>query len=354
MLRVKACDIGGLKAAIREKALELGFDDVGHCSAAPFPEWFANAYEPVRSRLAHDPRALMPDAKSIVVAVRRYAAFGPWPEGAATIANYYVNSTVGFEQTKYLAALLEEHGCSAAPNPLLPAKQAAVRAGLGVQGMNTQFCHKTLGMLVSIHMVLTNADLASGDSPYAVCGKCGLCAAACPTGAVYDGGFGHENCLRFLMASGSLVPPGMRDRMGLMLTGCTFCQHACPNADIKTEEVPPELAWACDIAGLLRGEKERYDKLAEIIGDNFARLKRIRAQAAICAGNSGNRAYVPLLAALLGDGSDALRIHAAWALGKLGGAEARAALSAAVASEQDGGVLQELSSALAAALPASG
>lgn len=328
------------------RAAELGFCDVGFCPVAPFDEWRQVAYEQVRGRLAHDPGALLNDAECIVVAVRKYDAFGPWPGGSAEIANYYVNSSIGFDNTKELASVLTGGGYTAIANPMLPAKQAALGAGLGFQGLNTQFCHNTHGMLVSLHMILTNAPLAGAGSPRVECSKCGLCISACPGGAISEGGFDHEKCLRFQMNNATVMPLWARGKMGKRLVGCTECQHACPHARIELADVPGDLAWACDISGLLRGEEARYEKLAGYIGSNFARPKRIRLQAVICAGNSGNRAYVPGLAALLSEDGAALRCHVAWALGRLGGEEAKIALEQALLAEQDDEVKLEISAAL--------
>lgn len=335
-----------LRKDIREKAKTLGFDDVGFCSSGSFTQWSESAYDALKLRLHADPKELMPGARCIVVAVRRYSVYGKWPEGSAAVANYYVNSQAASENVKPLAKYLKERGYSAVADPPIPEKQAALRAGLGVQGLNTQFCHREFGILVSLHSVLTDAPLCDADSSRAECSECGLCAAACPGGAIYKGGFDHEKCIRFHMNSGIPVPLWARDLMGTRLLGCTDCQHACPKAQQKTEEVPGDLAWACDIAGLLAGDGARFAKLAEYIGSNFARKKRIRAQAAICAGNSGNRAYVPLLAKLMQDDADTLRRHAAWALGKLGGAEAKEALEKALVIETIEAVKQEIADAL--------
>ena len=243
---------------------------------------------------------------------------------------------------------MTDAGWQAMVSPSLPAKQAAVRAGLGVQGMNTQFCHREFGLLVSLHLILTDAPLAEADSPYAICEMCGSCEAACPTGAVSASGFDHQKCLRFHMAGGSVVPDWAREAMGMRLIGCTDCQHACPNANKHIEAVPKALAEATEIGGLLRGDKEQIEKLGAFIGKNFAHPRRIRQQAAICAGNSGNQSYVPDLIALLGNDDPVLRTHAAWALGRLGGEAAEQALAEAAPGEENADVKKEMLQALEA------
>ena len=68
-------------------------------------------------------------------------------------------------------------------------------------------------------------------------------------------------------------------------------------------------------------------------------------------GNWGSPDAVPVLTRALSDGEPLVRAHAAWALGKVGSAEARAALSRCASVETDVSVLEELSAALDACAP---
>jgi epoxyqueuosine reductase len=72
--------------------------------------------------------------------------------------------------------------------------------------------------------------------------------------------------------------------------------------------------------------------------------------AAVVLGNSGNRDAVAVLASSLQDEIEPLvRSHAAWALGRLGGASARATLERRRRTETDSEVDAEIEAALAAA-----
>ena len=335
-----------LAERIRERAAELGFDDVGFCTTEPFDEWNALAWPGLRDTVHHDPSALMPRARTIVVAFRRYRRFGDWPQDAARIANYYDQSNSGYEQCKQLAEFIREHGFEAMANPELPAKRAALRTGLGLQGWNTQFSHDALGTLVSIHMVLTDALLPAASVPRTGCTGCALCEEACPTGAISGEVFDYKRCLRHHMIANRTVPEGLRQGMGMNLLGCTLCQHACPRAQEETVPVPEELLQACDLKGLLRGDAAQLDALARHIGTNYARPQRVMTQAALCAGNSGDRGYVPELSHLLETGTQPQRCHSAWSLGRLGGEDARAALQARALREEDALVLEEIHAAL--------
>ena len=65
-----------------------------------------------------------------------------------------------------------------------------------------------------------------------------------------------------------------------------------------------------------------------------------------CYNNDTYRAFSLALATALGSESAKIRSAAAWALGRLGGEEARKALTTALASEDEQSVREEIESAL--------
>ncbi len=331
---------------VRQQALVLGFEDLGVCSATPFGD--AEGQPFVSARVQTNPADFLPEARSLVVLVRRYGRFVPWHKGAAQVAHYYANSNDGYAQAAALARWLGERGVRAAAHPNLPHKAAAVRAGLGCQGQNTQFIHHALGVLVCLQLLVTDLPPEGDDHPWVPCRGCGLCVAACPTNALEGGQFHWDRCLRVQMGSPDPVPRHLRRAMGMRLIGCTECQHACPHCYAEEEPVPETLAADCDLEGLLRGDAAQRERLAAVIGTNYARRGRLMAQAALCAGNSGDRRYVPLLTPLLGELALPVRVHAAWALGRLGGPGAAQALRAALATADDPVWREEIEAAIAA------
>ncbi len=66
----------------------------------------------------------------------------------------------------------------------------------------------------------------------------------------------------------------------------------------------------------------------------------------VALGNSGDRQAVPALIGALHDHEPLVRGHAAWALGRIGGEEARQALQDALQREEDGEVCKEIRCAL--------
>jgi epoxyqueuosine reductase len=68
--------------------------------------------------------------------------------------------------------------------------------------------------------------------------------------------------------------------------------------------------------------------------------------AAVALGNQGDPETVPVLISALGDPESLVRAHVAWALGKIGGKQAKAALERKKHLEEDEGVRREIEEAL--------
>jgi len=75
----------------------------------------------------------------------------------------------------------------------------------------------------------------------------------------------------------------------------------------------------------------------------------MRGNAAIALGNLGDPSATEALAKTLGHEDPQLRAYSAWALGRIGGATARAILESALAAETESKVIGEIRGALAAA-----
>lgn len=94
--------------------------------------------------------------------------------------------------------------------------------------------------------------------------------------------------------------------------------------------------------------------LDEAAWDAFSRGSAIRRggragfarNVCVGLGNWGSPDAVPVLTSALADPEPLVRAHAAWALGRVGSAEARSALSDRASGETDASVLEELSAAI--------
>jgi epoxyqueuosine reductase len=77
-----------------------------------------------------------------------------------------------------------------------------------------------------------------------------------------------------------------------------------------------------------------------------AKRRGLLRNVCVALGNIGDPVAIPALVNALEDAEPLVRGHAAWALGRIGGAEAQSALERAREREQDTGVSQELHYAL--------
>jgi epoxyqueuosine reductase len=169
----------------------------------------------------------------------------------------------------------------------------------------------------------------------------------------------NNRCISYLtIEHRGVIPRALRPLMGAWVFGCDLCQEVCPPNQRPGASAHDEFrAGAADDAASLAAPE--LIPLLEISPDEFTRrfghtpVKRAKREglqrnAAIALGNSGDRAAVPALARALREATPLVRAHTAWALGRLGGAEALAALRAAQESEADETVCEEIASALTA------
>lgn len=124
---------------------------------------------------------------------------------------------------------------------VLDLKSAAVRAGLGVLGLNRLVLTPRFGPRVRWGAVFTEAELPAGRprTDY-FCVSCSLCIAACPTAALGPNGLDRSRCIAEFAPLG-LAGPGQADaamvalqrKFGTFPTPhtrrqCAACIDACP------------------------------------------------------------------------------------------------------------------------------
>ena len=137
-----------------------------------------------------------------------------------------------------LALLLGAEGYRAQPLTYedslatLDLKAAAVRAGLGVRGLNTLVITRRYGPRVRLGALFTNLELLP-DQPILdyFCVSCTLCLAACPTTALGLDGLDRSRCIAEFEPDAAMVE--LQKRLGQFLTPhtrlqCAACVSACP------------------------------------------------------------------------------------------------------------------------------
>jgi epoxyqueuosine reductase len=232
-------------------------------------------------------------------------------------------------------------------------REWAVRGGLGWFGKNTMLLSTRGGSWFFLAELITDVALAPDVPTPAHCGRCIDCLAACPTGALREGlVMDAPRCIAYLtIEHRSAIDPALRAHLGPWIFGCDVCQEVCPwNASAAARDDDGTLAWlspflpdllALDEAGF----RARFGRTP------VARAKRrgLLRNVAVALGNTGNRAALPALRRALDDPEPLVRGHAAWAIGALGGPDARAALERHARREPEASVLTEVRAALAAA-----
>jgi epoxyqueuosine reductase len=98
-----------------------------------------------------------------------------------------------------------------------------------------------------------------------------------------------------------------------------------------------------DLMGMTYGEWDEWTRGSAVRRAGYAGLKR---NVAVALGNWGSEEAVPVLVEALSNAEPLVRGHAAWALGRVGSAQAFAALEASLGAEREPFVLEEIEGAL--------
>lgn len=305
-------------------AAELGFCDAALCDAAPFYEQKTQVmHQPPlseRKQLKYDPSKENANTKSIEVLLWPYKPYKPKDGRAVFIDSYYAASNAAYHAAQALEAKLRQLGRYARANVSYPAKEAAVRAGLGIVGDHSLFIHPIYGTRVVIILMETDISVETATTTVRKeCLHCGKCAHVCPTGAIDQQGMSHpEKCLRNFMLEGIVVPEEIRGLMGRKMLGCDLCQQVCPMQHSRTECSSVD-EWTLDV--FLSANDAVFSssvkRLQASIGRNTARPQRIRAQAALLCGNIGDFSDLPVLKSWLNSDFEAVREHAAWSISQI-------------------------------------
>jgi epoxyqueuosine reductase len=243
---------GPRTAALRERALELGFHAFGVArAAAPDPEERLRAWldAGMHGRMAWmaDPDAYarrmsleraLPGARSVVALSVSYHRPEAEPSGPLRIARYAMGADyhrwLKRRTRKLRKRLLElDPGCRVYPtvdtSPMLERAWAA-RAGIAWIGKSTMAIHPRLGTYTFLATLVTDSLLEPSPGPLPDrCGSCTACLDACPTQAFPEPGvLDARRCIAHwtLEAPGEL-PPDAPDFAG-WVAGCDICQEVCP------------------------------------------------------------------------------------------------------------------------------
>jgi len=337
------------RAAIRDRALALGFHAVGFCRAELGPEARARLTEFLaggqhgdmgwlaeRAGQRGDPRSLWPEARSVIALGLSYAPEGDPLETLArpergNISVYARNRDyhdVAKGMLKHLAQFVATRFAAGVKvfvdtAPVME-KPLAARAGIGWQGKHTNLVSRAHGSWLFLGEVYTTLDIPP-DPPHADrCGSCSRCLSACPT-AAFPAPYRLDarRCISYLtIEHRGPIPVEFRAAMGNRIYGCDDCLAVCPWN---------RFARATDSVKLQARADLTAPKLVELAGLDDAGFRRLFAgspvkrigrnrfmrNVAIAIGNAADPSLIPTARRLTADPDPVVAEAAAWALARL-------------------------------------
>jgi epoxyqueuosine reductase len=344
-----------MKAAIQQRALELGFDDCRFTSAHPpqsaekFQSWIAEnkngemAWLERNAEKRVDPQKVLPDARSVIVLAASYGAsdknqmpreshhLSPithhFPGIVARYAQFDDYHDILGERLKTLVDFITQVADRKVRSlwyvdtgPLLE-RDLAQRAGLGFVGKHTNLISRKLGNWIFLAEIITTLELEPDAPEKNHCGKCSRCMSACPTNAItapFE--LDARKCISYLTIElkGS-IPSEFREAIGNRIYGCDDCLAACPwnrfaregslmKAHAKKELNSPDLVELLSLDNA--GFKSRFAH------SPILRTKRRGFLRNVCValGNVGDASALPALEKSAHDAEPLIAEHARWAI----------------------------------------
>ena len=376
-----------LTQAVKAEARRLGFEWVGVTSPDPAPHfdtfssWLQHGHhgtmhylasERARARRA-DPQKILPECESILCLGIRYGNPGSistasandegqmaayaWGDDYHDVLKPRLQALVTFIEAQTGRSVLNRWYTDTGP---ILERDLAQRAGLGWIGKNSCLIHPESGSYFLLAEILLGLPLEI-DAPFELdhCGSCTRCIDVCPTDCILpDRTLDARTCISYLtIENKGPIPQPLRESIGDWIFGCDLCQQVCPWNErfaASPEEplfAPRSEAQELSLLDALALDAKDFNRTFK--GSPIKRSKRrgFLRNVAVALGNRGRQSDIPALGhTLVNDPEPLVRAHAAWALGKMGGAAGAAALQQANAREIDLYVRSEIAAALGQAL----
>ncbi len=356
-----------IRDSIRDEARRLGFDAVGFAAAGASAEvsagldaWLADGVHGDMGWMAataerrRDPKALWPEARSVVVLGMNY---GPADDPLKLLAERTRGSIAAYAQgrdyhdvvkgrLKQLAQFIHHRFAAEVKvfvdtAPVME-KPLAAQGGIGWQGKHTNLVSRAFGSWLFLGEVFTTLALPPDEAEADHCGQCRRCLDICPTQAFpapYR--LDARRCISYLtIEHKGPIPRALRAASGNRIYGCDDCLAVCPwnkfaqRARESAFQPRAELT-APRLADLARLDDAGFRQVFS--GSPIKRIGRDRfvRNVVIGLGNSGDAAQGDLIESLLDDPSPLVRGAAAWALGRLAPARFRHVRDIRLAEEID-------------------
>ena len=340
-----------MREAIRERALALGFDTVGFAAAglddiarSHLREFLTRGYHGDMGWLARnadrrgDPRALWPQARSVVVLGVNYApADDPLAlaaESEAGIVSVYARGRDYHDTLKRRLRVLARWIDGQWPGALklfvdtapVMEKPLAQMAGLGWQGKHTNLVSREFGSWLFLGEIYLGLELEPDQSEPDRCGSCRRCLDVCPTAAFpAPHQLDARRCISYLtIEHKGMIPVELRPLLGNRIYGCDDCLAVCPWNKFAQAAREPDFLPRAELTA------PRLAELATLDDAGFRRMfsaspvkrtgrERFVRNVLIAIGNAGpNHPQLAVAARhCLDDASPLVRGSAVWALSRL-------------------------------------
>jgi len=355
-----------MKEAIRQRALELGFDDCRFTtaeapeSAAQFQEWLRAGRHGEMGYLERNadkrvnPQRVLPGARSVIALAASYGdacsvlRVASSDEGSpdhrstqnakrkthhgliARYARFDDYHDVLGQRLITLTGLVNQLGGGATRSvwyvdtgPVLE-RDLAQRAGLGFIGKHTNVISRKFGNWIFLAEILTTLEVEPDAPEKNRCGSCNRCITACPTRAI-TGPFQLDArlCISYLTIElKGPIPIALRTAIGNRIFGCDDCLAVCPwnrfarEGNLMKPHARPDLATP-DLVELLQLDEAGFK--ARFAGTPMLRAKHRGLLRNVCValGNIGDESVLPALQSASNDGEPLIAEHARWATGQI-------------------------------------
>jgi len=336
-----------MKAAIRQHALELGFDDCRFTTADPpesaeqFLKWLEGRCHGTMDWMERnaakriDPQCVLEDARSVITLAASYGQAdgeqtGPSQGVIARYARYADYHDALGQALGHLAARVQSLAGEDARSlwyvdtgPVLE-RDLGQRAGLGFIGKHTNLISRRLGNWFFVSEILTTAELEPDKPERNHCGKCTSCINACPTGAISAPfQLDARRCISYLTIElKGPIPEEFRPAIGNRIYGCDDCLEVCPwnrfagEGRLMAPHRRDDLGQA-DLIELLALDDDGFR--ARFRGTPMQRTKRRGVLRNVCValGNVGDVSAIRPLERAAADSELLIAEHAQWALGQV-------------------------------------
>jgi len=312
-----------LTKAIKQKAIELGFDLVGVTGTRPIDaeqieylkNWLAAgraagmSYMHKNFAKRTNPAELMPGAKSVICVGLNYKTSPPKESSDGASAGYGVIANYALYEdyhpfikkrlrtlAGFMSDLVGANNCRfkiCVDSVPLAERALAQRAGLGFVGKNHILINPRLGLQILLGEIVTDLELECDEPMTKHCPDCNKCVRACPTGALdTEGAFDANKCISYLTIEHKAdIADELAGKIGNRLFGCDECVLACPydlNAPACANKEFKSFAQYRQIqpAQVLAWRQAQFDRC---FGDSSVKrlgLERLKRNAKICLANA--------------------------------------------------------------------